>query len=240
MIRRILDFIYPSLCELCDSELKNGRSLCSPCLDKLPRVSDPFCRKCGEPFDGQLDEEFDCPNCQGITHDFDFAKAPLKGEATAIHLVHSLKYLRRFYLARDLAFLLGEAWKSDARFQEIPKEEVIVVPVPLHWRRKQWRQGNQAYELAREFCAQNNLPLQQSLRRIRATSTQTKLNRKQRLTNLRGAFRIRKSALAGLQGSTIILVDDVFTTGATAHECTKVLLKDGGVNKVIILTLVRG
>ena len=111
---------------------------------------------------------------------------------------------------------------------------------PLHWRRKQWRQGNQAYELAREFCTQSDLRLSQALRRIRATSTQTKLNRKERLTNLRGAFRIHKSALAGLQGSTIILLDDVFTTGATAHECTKVLLKDGSAKNVIILTLVRG
>ena len=240
MIRRLLDFVYPAICELCNSGLQDGRTLCSPCLDKLPRIHQPFCRKCGEPFDGNLDEEFDCPNCHGITHDFKFAIAPLKGEGTAFHLVHALKYQRRFYLARDLATILCESWQQDPRLQDIPKEEIIVIPVPLHWRRKQWRQGNQAHELAREFSAQTGLPLQQSLRRIRATSTQTKLNRKQRLTNLRGAFRIRKSALAGLQGSTIILVDDVFTTGATAHECTKILVKDGGVNQVIILTLVRG
>ena len=240
MIRRALDFIYPSLCELCEDELKDGESLCSPCLDKLPRIKEPFCRKCGEPFDGNLDEEFNCPNCQGITHDFNFAIAPLKGEGAAFHLVHSLKYQRRFYLARDLAAILSESWQKDPRFQSIPREEITVVPVPLHWRRKQWRQGNQAYELAREFCTQSDLRLSQALRRIRATSTQTKLNRKERLTNLRGAFRIHKSALAGLQGSTIILLDDVFTTGATAHECTKVLLKDGSAKNVIILTLVRG
>jgi len=240
MIRRFLDFIYPSICELCHSGLQDGKALCNACLDDIPRIRAPFCRKCGEPFDGNLDEEFDCPNCHGITHDFEFAIAPLKGEGAAFHLVHALKYQRRFFLARDLALILAEPWLGDPRFQSLPKEKIIVIPVPLHWRRRQWRQGNQAYELAREFCTQTGLPLQQSLRRIRATSTQTKLNRKQRLTNLRGAFRIPKSALAGLQGSTIILVDDVFTTGATAHECTKVLVKDGGVEKVIILTLVRG
>ncbi|MDA7881428.1 ComF family protein [Akkermansiaceae bacterium] len=240
MIRRVLDFIYPSLCELCDAELQNGQSLCAPCLGKLPRIQSPFCRKCGEPFDGNLEEEFDCPNCHGITHDFDFAIAPLKGEGTAFHLVQALKYQRRFYLSSALASILSETWHTDPRLQDLRRDDVIVIPVPLHWRRKQWRQGNQAYELAREFCTQTKLPLQQALRRIRATSTQTKLNRKERLTNLRGAFRIRKSALAGLQGSTIILVDDVFTTGATAHECTKLLLKDGGARKVIILTLVRG
>lgn len=240
MMRRLLDFIYPSLCELCEVELQKGKSLCPSCLDRLPRVAEPFCRKCGEPFDGNLEEEFDCPNCQGISHDFDFAIAPLKGEGTAFHLVHSLKYQRRFYLAQDLASILIESWEQDSRFRDLPLENTLVVPVPLHWRRKQWRQGNQAHELAREFCAQNGLRLSQALRRIRATSTQTKLNRKERLSNLRGAFRIRKSSLAGLEGSTIILIDDVFTTGATAHECTKILLKEGSVEKVIVLTLVRG
>jgi competence protein ComFC len=239
MIARILDFLYPALCELCQKSLQNGRSICSSCAGQLPRIREPFCKNCGEMFEGKIDGDFECQNCLGETHDFHFARASLKGLTLPFHLVHSLKYRRRFFLARDLAGFLKETWEDEPRFGELGPH-AILIPVPLHWRRQQFRQGNQAYELAREMGKQTGLTCLSALKRTRSTRTQTKLNRKQRLSNLRGAFRIKKGSLEKLRGAHVILIDDVFTTGATAHECTRILKHEGKVSKVAILTLVRG
>ncbi len=239
MIARFLDFIYPPLCELCQTPLQHGRSICSSCADLLPRIKEPFCQNCGETFDGNLEQGFRCQNCLGLTHDFHFARASLKGLALPFHLVHSLKYRRRFFLARDLAEFLQETLEEDPRFRDLGND-ALLIPVPLHWRRQQWRQGNQAFELARELSKASGNPLANALKRNRSTQTQTKLNRKQRLSNLRGAFHVKKAHLERLRGTNAILIDDVFTTGATAHECTRVLKREAKVSKVAILTLVRG
>jgi len=235
----ILDLIYPPVCELCKSGLDRGSALCESCHDTLPRIREPFCQNCGEIFDGNLPDDFSCPNCQGLSLDFEFARASLQGREQAFELVHLLKYHRRFYLARNLAQYLEETRLEDARFRAFD-ENTFVIPVPLHWRRQQWRQGNQAHELARHFCKLNELPLCTGLKRIRSTGTQTKLNRHQRLTNLRDAFAIQKSWIPRLHGAKVILIDDVFTTGATSHACSRVLKREAGVSKVSILSLVRG
>ena len=239
MKSRLLDLFYPPVCELCRTGLSNGNSICLPCADKLPRVREPFCQICGEGFDGNLPEDFTCPNCHGVKLDFDFARAPLQGLEAAFELVHSLKYHRRFYIAKDLAKFLNEAFLEDPRFRKY-EENSFVIPVPLHWRRQQWRQGNQAHELAREFCKISSLPISCAIKRTRSTETQTKLNRHQRLTNLKGAFTVKKAWRDKLKGANVILIDDVFTTGATSLACTRILKKEGQAANVAILSLVRG
>lgn len=235
---RFLDLLYPAVCELCQSSLTQGQSLCNDCRDELPRIIPPFCEQCGEVFDGNIEGRFRCQNCDGLKFDFDFARASLKGLALSFHLIHGLKYQRQFYLARELAGFLQKTFESDPRFAEF--QDAILVPVPLFWRRQQWRQGNQAYELSRELSKLSGLNTIEVIKRVRPTSTQTKLNRKQRLSNLRGAFKIRRKHVSSLTGKKAVIIDDVFTTGATAHECAKVLKSDGGVKEVAVLTLVRG
>lgn len=238
MLSRFLDLLYPSVCELCQTSLDRGGAICLSCANLIPRVRSPFCEACGESFDGSINDHFQCQNCQGINHDFDFARASLKGLSTAFDLVHRLKYRRQFFLARDLARFLDETIQEDERFLDY--SDALLVPVPLHWRRQQWRHGNQAVELARELAPLCGLELSPSLVRKRSTQTQTKLTRKQRLSNLRGAFGIRKRDLSRLQDRDVILIDDVFTTGATTHECSRILKRTAGVSKVAVLTLVRG
>lgn len=238
MFTRLLNLLYPAVCELCQTSLPDGSSLCPSCRAQLPRVIPPFCATCGESFDGALNVQFECRNCRGLRHDFDFARASLKGLAQSFDLVHRLKYQRHFFLARSLATFLHETLLEDERFQALTSP--ILVPVPLHWRRQQWRHGNQAHELARELSKASGLSLSCCLVRKRRTQTQTKLNRRQRLSNLRGAFAIKKRHRHRLAGKDLILIDDVFTTGATAHECSRLLKKEAGVAKVAVLTLVRG
>lgn len=239
MIRKLLDLCFPPLCELCGELQSQGTTLCESCFDHLPRIKLPYCKKCGEEFPGVIDEEFSCPNCTDIRLDFDFARSPLSTSGGARELIHSLKYRSRFYLANDLAKFFTEMFESDPRLANLP-QNTVVIPVPLHWFRHQRRQGNQAHELAQGFCKLTGHHLSPALKRVRHTQTQTRLTRKQRLTNLKNAFAIRPKFQDDLAEATVLLFDDVFTTGSTAHECSRLLKKEGKVKSVIILTLVRG
>ncbi|MDB4570220.1 ComF family protein, partial [Akkermansiaceae bacterium] len=170
---------------------------------------------------------------------FDFARSPLHAAGPARELVHALKYRSRFYLSDELGPFFMELLENDERLQNLPKDSLII-PVPLHWWRQQVRQGNQAHELAKAFSTLSGHILFPALQRVRRTETQTRLTRKQRLSNLHNAFRIREKMREKLAGKTVILIDDVFTTGSTAHECARLLKKKGLVERVIVLTLLRG
>lgn len=238
-LARVIDLLYPPSCQLCRAPLDQGRYLCPDCRGELPRVAPPFCQLCGLPFDGPLSGEFTCPNCEERELAFDFARAALLARGGARELVHAFKYRRRIHLHRDLAALTAEAL-LDPRLRA--EDGWTLVPVPLHWRRQQWRWFNQAHEIARSLARLADLPLSPALRRVRPTDQQILLTRDQRLKNLRGAFRLsrRERKHRQLKGKPILLVDDVFTTGSTAHECARVLKTEAQVEKVVVLTVLRG
>jgi competence protein ComFC len=236
---RWLDFLFPPFCHLCKAPLKNGRYLCSPCHADLPRVTSPLCTQCGLPFDGTQPDPASCPNCRDRSFAFDFARSALLAREGARELVHSFKYERRLHLHRELATLTAEAL-DDKRISDTA--DWILVPVPLHWRRQQWRWFNQAHEIARTLSKLRDLPLHRALRRTRFTTQQTLLTRGQRLQNLQGAFQLSRCEQRRhfLRGKAVLLVDDVFTTGSTAHECAWVLKEEAGAEKVVVLTALRG
>ena len=111
-----------------------------------------------------------------------------------------------------------------------------LVPVPLHHIRFREREFNQAEELANLIAPRAGKPVWNALRRIRNTPTQTKLDREERAENLRGAFVVRKPAM--VKGRDLLLVDDVFTTGSTVEECSRILLK-AGASSVRVITVAR-
>lgn len=115
------------------------------------------------------------------------------------------------------------------------------MPVPLHWKREQERHYNQSHEIARHLGALLGLPVVQALKRSRATPTQTHLTRKQRLQNLSGSIELSKAGKRLLPAETkgIVLIDDVFTTGATVQECARVLTRNQHEN-VVVVTVMRG
>jgi ComF family protein len=236
---RWLDFLYPPSCHLCRAPLRDGRYLCADCHENLPRITSPLCRQCGLSFDGTQDDPASCPNCRGRSFAFDFARSALLARDGARELVHAFKYERRLHLHRELAGLAAEAME-DERLG--PASDWVLVPVPLHWRRQQWRWFNQAHELARGLAKLHDLPLRRALKRSRYTTQQTLLSRGQRLQNLKGAFRLSQSEKRRefLRGRAVLLVDDVFTTGSTAHECARILREEAGAEKVVVLTALRG
>ena len=157
-----------------------------------------------------------------------------------LDLVHRLKYGREIHLARELGILAAEAFK-DPRLEPALKEGWTLVPVPLHRSRLRHRHFNQAAEIARVLSARTGLPWIEALRRTRRTDTQTLLNRKQRMDNLRGAFSINRHGKRWISNKPTgaLIVDDVLTTGSTVHECAKTLRK-AGVKHIAVITVMRG
>lgn len=228
---------------MCEAGLKGQRWLCDGCSDAMPRISVPFCDVCGESFPGDIEGSFECPNCTGLSFHFEFARAAMDRSDEALDLIHRLKYGRQIHLARELGRLAAEAF-SDRRLALAMEEKWPMVPVPLHPSRKRERYFNQAEEIALAVREETGLVVENRLRRIRKTVTQTRLSRAQRMENLKGAFAIGKNGwLFGKKDFEptpgAILIDDVFTTGSTVDACAKVL-KASGVERVAVLTVLRG
>lgn len=143
-------------------------------------------------------------------------------------IIHAVKYQGRRSLARRISMLMR------ASGAELLEGADMVIPVPLHGSRHRARGFNQAADLARHL----ELPVRHALRRIRPTATQTSLPAAQRHRNLRGAFAVTRAGRRCLPGATVVLVDDVCTTGATLEACARAL-KEAGAREVRALTAAR-
>ena len=232
-----LDWLYPPICEICGLGLSGGKALCKPCAENLPRITPPFCDVCGEHFHGLIDSFFDCPNCKELSFHFEFARAAMDRSESTLDLVHRLKYGKEIYLGAELGRLACRAF-ADRRLAVALEEKWPLVPVPLHRSRQMERQFNQAEEIARIIAMETGLSMLRLLKRVRRTETQTRLSRKQRMDNLRGAFALQH-AIPENSPPGYLIVDDVFTTGSTVDECAKVLRK-AGAGRVAVLTVMRG
>jgi len=238
---RLLDFVYTPQCALCEQVLQHGRSLCDSCDKDLPRLTPPFCEQCGEPFQGRIDEPFQCPNCGELDFAFAFARPAMLRDERTRQLIHQLKYSRAIHLAAELGRLATEAF-GDERLRPALSANWPLVPVPLHRSRLQHRNFNQAAEIARVISKLTSLPVLAALKRIRRTDTQTMLGRRARLHNLHAAFTLTSAGhrhLSSTGGPGAVLIDDVLTTGSTAQACATTLRR-AGFKTVLVVTVMRG
>ncbi|WP_052573996.1 ComF family protein [Haloferula sp. BvORR071] len=238
---RCLDLLFPSVCNACGQSTKGDAALCEACRAAIPSLQSPFCLRCAEEFEGRIEGDFECSNCRNLDFDFAFARPAVANHPVVLQMIHELKYQRRIHLAPELGRMAQRSFGEDPRLLEALAGKWPLVPVPLHRRRQLWRHFNQAEEIARPIAALTGLPLCRGLARQRGTGSQTRLSRAQRLKNLRGAFALTREGerhFAAHPGGAV-LVDDVFTTGATTGECARVLRK-AGVQKVVVVTVMRG
>jgi len=235
-----LDLVFPRLCPGCGHALghRHQPQLCASCASQLHRLEPPFCAACGEKFHGLTMPGQRCANCHGRDLAFDFARSSFYAQGLLRDLVHRLKYQRALHLAPLLAHLL-EQNLEDPRIQA--RNDWVLVPVALHARRERARRFNQAAELAQLTAACRGWASCDALCRSRPSIPQADLDREDRLRNLRGAFALRNSAWIRrqLDEAPVLLVDDVLTTGATAHECAKVLKENANVSKVVVVSVAR-
>lgn len=240
--------VFAHQCALCGAEADEAGvpGLCGNCEGKLPRLREPKCARCGEWFVGNITGEFHCMNCADRRFDFDFATAPFQARKDVRELVHRFKYGRELWLCETLGALLATALRGPAADPRLSqRNDWLVVPVPLHARRQREREFNQSLELARVLARHAGLEACDVLRRARYTTRQALLDRDDRLGNLKNAFHLRparpwrRSGADEIRGRSILVVDDVFTTGATMQECALVLKKQGAA-RVAALALARG
>lgn len=210
---KFLNLLYPEFkCFICGREAYDlDRHLCEKCKSELPVITGNVCEMCGEPL--PEGNRF-CEECQRTTHFFDGARAPLAYNDVTHGLVRGLKYHNHKYVAK----LLG---KEMARMYEEWKIVAdIIVPVPLHYKREIERGYNQSMVLAEALSENIGVPVEDDLvTRVLETPTQTKLSKAQRAQNLKGAFDLNPNI--DINGRTILIVDDVFTTGATVDAIAK-------------------
>ena len=217
--RAALDIALPTLCVACREPVA-GEGVCATCWAKLSFIAPPFCARLGIPF--VYDPGPGILSMQAIADPpaYHRARAALRYDDVARTLVHQLKYHDR----TDLAPAMGR-WMARAGKELLDGADVLV-PVPLHWRRGFSRRFNQPGALARAISRQSGVPVSRdALRRIRPTEHQIGLSRKERATNVQGAFRVAPERRAEIQGRRVILVDDVLTSGATADACARALLR---------------
>jgi ComF family protein len=225
--RGALKLLYPPHCYLCGKPLEQGL-LCSACYAALPRPKpdERGCARCSAPL---ADPEADLgPDC--ATRPWFFAEAGSFGyyEAGLAELVKGLMFGGERALARELGRYLLEAGA-----ELLPQVQALTF-VPMTKRKQRERGFNQAELLARQLGRLTGLPVISALTKVRETEEQTALGPEERRANVRGAF----APCAQTRAEALLLVDDVYTTGATVEECSRAL-REGGYAEVYVLTVAR-
>jgi ComF family protein len=233
--RAVLDFFFPAKCPLCglSPDLSTPDRPCPACLSQIKFFSSPRCLHCGIGFPSSSEVDHLCAECLSEERHFNLARAVCGYEGVIMEAISRLKYGGLTRLAMPLGNLLAEYQDPDFELSE----NDLVIPVPLHTRRLQERGFNQSLLLARQVSRRRSIPLNfTALHRARQTQPQTQLSGAERRKNVRGAFEVRKRE--AVKGKRILLIDDVFTTGATVQECAYVL-REAGASEVHVLTLAR-
>jgi ComF family protein len=223
LLDSILNLLFPVTCVVCRAQVLERRwgAACPECWSLLEPLAPPFCPQCGEPAPAI---EGLCGRCRKGEYVFDFARSAFFFTDTLREIIHHLKYAERVSLAKFLGDILKACLERE------PFSGGIVIPVPLHRARERERGFNQAELIAARLGRSMETRL---LRRRKNTPSQTGLSRSERKRNLSGAFEVR-----GRVAGTVILVDDVYTTGSTMNEIARTL-KRAGAERVEVLTVAR-
>jgi len=239
VVRSVFSVAFPSDCRICSLPLTNISRLpvCEECLDSVEPIRAPQCVQCGERLlpSQLLVGDGRCQGCREFEPEFDRAVSFGEYAGALRGLIHLLKYDGVLPAAPVLGRLLAKAIAQLGRLDEaIP----LLVPVPLHSSKRGERGFNQAELIVRHAvkCLPQRMEVAPVLKRRRATHSQVGLTREERIANMRGAFRVTDPER--VKGCTVIVVDDVMTTGTTISECARVL-KKAGAERVWAATVAR-
>jgi ComF family protein len=232
-LRHAVDFALPPRCPACGGIVPQPHLFCLNCWRSLAFLGDPCCARCGLPFAYEAGGEAECGRCLADPPPFERLRAAVAYGDTARKVALKLKYSGRPGIAETLAHFMAR------QLPACTDEAALLVPVPLHrWRI--WKRGyNQAGLIAQALSRRSGLPVALDLlRRTRATPPLKGLGRRERALAVRGVFAVAKEDRPRLRGRHVILVDDVFTSGATAGGCARTLRR-AGARSVAVLTWAR-
>ena len=235
VLNDISDVMFPPQCLGCD-EIFHPHSrqvFCPSCEEKIKFITGDICPVCGTTFFDSPAKSHLCGNCMENKTYFSFARAAVGYETIILNAIHQFKYGNNISVGALLASFMANFSFPDVDFTNYS----LIIPVPLHIKRLRQRGFNQSLILARALARKWQIPVNFSLlKRHKFTETQTGMNKTERKQNINGAFEV--SDKGKIADKNIILVDDVYTTGATVNECAKELSK-AKAKKVVVLTLAR-
>jgi competence protein ComFC len=225
MWRTAGDLVFPPVCVHCGDLVEGGRfrHLCARCEPLVVLVQPPHCHVCGHPFFGEVQGERMCPHCTELAPAFREGRTCTLLQGPVRSLVHAFKYRHALHVLEDLGIII----RATPAIGEYLRGAVLV-PVPLHPRKERERGYNQSRLLADCFAAaaRGETRVEEPLRRVVDTPTQTAFDRRTRQANLKNAFALRSRAAINA-AERFILIDDVFTTGSTLNACATVLRRAG-------------
>ena len=235
----LLDLLFAPVCLGCEQPIAPGdraRLVCRACRIRLRTPEPPLCARCGAPARVTgVAAGATCRECVKWPAAVRAARAACLLQSPADRLVHELKY--RGW--RALAGPMGEAMAKVRLPDDAQREATVVVPVPTTRKRRRRRGYNQAEELARAYAFASGRRCLPLLVRRGESGTQTSLQPLERAANVAGAFELADDAGAHVMAQHLLLVDDVMTTGATAGECARTLVEQGGARCVTVVTFAR-
>ena len=234
MIGAILDFIWPRRCEICRKPVdRPGRHVCADCLNRLPFVpTDGCCRRCGRAAE-KLNGEFLCADCRAYRPSFDRAASALSFDGEARDLVNGFKFRGKLWLRADFADWLEAVVRVRFKVEDVD----LVVPMPSTFLHRLDRGYNQCDYLGSALAKRLEKPYgRRVLRRRGSPKKQGGLQEEERRTNVLGTFAVRSPD--AVRGKTVLVVDDIMTTGSTLSECAAEL-KRSGAARVWCATLAR-
>lgn len=230
MLNNFIQCLYPKKkrCLLCGHQ--DSRYLCSLCASSIEFIHERKCFKCGK---GLSDRYIDniCPDCKEKSYSFDSAYSCFYYTGSGKELIHKLKYESKKEAAKILA-----KYMARVIYEENLKSDAIV-PVPIHENKLDIRGFNQSYIIAEYLSRYISLPIWDCLLRVRDTRDQYNLGKYERKINVIDAFSV--NMLYNVRNRTILLIDDVFTTGSTVDECSKELIRCGA-KKIYVVTAAAG
>ncbi len=230
---RLLNLVLPPGCLACGKPVATAGALCSPCWGAIRWIERPFCERLAIPFGYEIGAGALSAEAIADPPPFGRLRAVCIYGPEAGAIVQGLKYSDRTDLAKPMARMMARALGT------LAGEVDVVVPVPLHPRRLWQRRFNQSAMIGEALAISVGLPFEpRLLARIRATRQQVGLKASERARNVEGAFRVPAAAAPALKGRRVLLVDDVYTTGATVKAATRAL-KRGGAATVEVAVFAR-
>lgn len=234
-VNTILNYLYPEniTCILCDNpiRLSNTYSLCKDCFEEIHFILDG-CNKCGKPIiNHNLEKEslLDCSYCYNKNFYFDRAISCIEYNEVSKKLILEYKYKNKTYLCKYIARIMKEKFE----LEKIVVDYILFVP--LHKKREKQRGFNQSERIAKELSKLVNVPVLDCIKRVKNTRKLFDLTKRERQSELKNGFKVKEN-INLVKNKNVIVIDDIFTTGSTVNEISKVL-KLSSVNSICIFTL---
>lgn len=236
----LLNFIFPLDCKICEKPIREskGYSICEDCFKTIELIERPYCIKCGKPLIPSVffkqNREILCLDCKRKKYSFEFSRSTGVYDKVLKKCIHLFKYYGEKKLAKPLGKLMVDYLVKNDEFK---KRIDLIIPVPLHKNDLRKRGFNQSILLGRVVGNYFSISVgEKVLIKKKLTPFQANLSKKEREKNILRAFLVEKPK--EIKGKNILILDDVFTTGATVEECTKELMKARAKN-IFVLTLAR-